>query len=266
MDRLRDKLAMEICGGARIARRTGGARAGAFSLVEVLLAVMILGIGLVMVAAIFPVGAQWTRESAEETVGQMVARNATAIIQVRYKAGDMAAVAAGPHPTWLQPLPGIGGLPLSERAYAFGAFPPYPASDPGHASYYWTAMVRQTPSDTSGRQFDLFIFVFRKGQTEQTFTQTPPGAVLGIGLRGPGETGVPTLASADAAVAMDPKYTAFGLLAQGIGVQSGTVFKKLASGSRPALPSSDSDILFGPAADGTDGSPLICIYQASLAF
>ena len=42
-------------------------RRRAFSLMEVLLAVFILGIGLIMVATVFPVGADWTRQSTEDT-------------------------------------------------------------------------------------------------------------------------------------------------------------------------------------------------------
>ncbi len=62
----------------------------AFSLVEVLLAIMILGIGLIMVASVFPVGANWTRQSAEESVGQNIAQDALSVIQRHYgPGGDM---------------------------------------------------------------------------------------------------------------------------------------------------------------------------------
>ena len=54
---------------ARSARRAGG-----FSFTEVLFAVMILGIGFIMVAAIFPVAIQQARTSTEETTGAAVSR------------------------------------------------------------------------------------------------------------------------------------------------------------------------------------------------
>lgn len=54
-----------------------------FSLIEVLIAIAILGVGLVMVATIFPVAATWTRQAAEETVASQVALNAVNIIKVK---------------------------------------------------------------------------------------------------------------------------------------------------------------------------------------
>ena len=48
----------------------------AFSLVEVLFAVMILGIGFIMVAAIFPVGIQQGRDAIDDTTGRTIARDA----------------------------------------------------------------------------------------------------------------------------------------------------------------------------------------------
>ena len=48
----------------------------AFSLVEVLFAVMILGIGFIMVAAIFPVGIQQGRDAIDDTTGRTIARAA----------------------------------------------------------------------------------------------------------------------------------------------------------------------------------------------
>lgn len=48
----------------------------AFSIVEVMFAIMILGIGFIMVAAIFPVGIQQGRDAVDETTGQTIARQA----------------------------------------------------------------------------------------------------------------------------------------------------------------------------------------------
>ncbi len=56
----------------------------AFSLLEVLIATLILGIGLIMVAAIFPVGAKWSQQGAEETIAQNLALNAVSIIKTKY--------------------------------------------------------------------------------------------------------------------------------------------------------------------------------------
>jgi prepilin-type N-terminal cleavage/methylation domain-containing protein len=52
-----------------------------FSFTEVLFAVMILGIGFIMVAAIFPVAIQQSRTTSEETTGAAVARGAAAVLE-----------------------------------------------------------------------------------------------------------------------------------------------------------------------------------------
>lgn len=58
----------------RIARR-------GFSFAEVLFAVAVLGIGFIMIAAIFPVAIQQTQATMEETVGTAVTRNGVAYLQ-----------------------------------------------------------------------------------------------------------------------------------------------------------------------------------------
>ena len=57
-----------------------GRRAG-FSFTEVLFAVMILGVGFIMVAAIFPVAIQQAQTSTEETTGAAVARGAVNYVE-----------------------------------------------------------------------------------------------------------------------------------------------------------------------------------------
>jgi hypothetical protein len=52
-----------------------------FSFTEVLFAVMILGIGFIMIAAIFPVSLAQTKATGEETAGAMIARGAAATIE-----------------------------------------------------------------------------------------------------------------------------------------------------------------------------------------
>src|SRR3954469_15114550 len=53
----------------------------AYSFAEVLFAVAVLGIGFIMVAAIFPVAIQQTQLTLEETVGTATARNGMSYIQ-----------------------------------------------------------------------------------------------------------------------------------------------------------------------------------------
>ena len=62
-------------------RSAAGRRARGFSFTEVLFAVMILGIGFIMVAAIFPVAIQQARNSSEETAAAAVSRGAANFVE-----------------------------------------------------------------------------------------------------------------------------------------------------------------------------------------
>jgi len=154
-----------------------------FSLVEILLSVFILGIGMIMVASVFPVGANWTRQATEETVGQVIAQNAESVIMSHYRAGgdlngylipNYANVPTNPNtilkntvdtPFKLQALPGFAvdaptatdalgkplnlqgkTVPVRERAYQFGASNPFPAANPTTCTYFWTVLARLDPS------------------------------------------------------------------------------------------------------------------------
>ena len=62
-----------ICSGTAV-RPVGWSRSRrAFSFVEILFAIMILGIGFIMIAAIFPVAINETALSGEETVASTIA-------------------------------------------------------------------------------------------------------------------------------------------------------------------------------------------------
>jgi len=248
-------------GGPAVRQRRRG-----FSLTEVMLAFAILGVGLVMVAAVFPVGADWTRQSVEETVGAVVARNAVNIIQVKYPLG--LGVGGG-----LQALPGITGgssarLPATERAYGFGRNIPYPmaAGTAGAAAYCWTALARQSPGSTN--RYDLYILVFKKGGAEQTFT--PPGSGPIVEVAGCRDL---TNDPKDASNKQLLPYVVMGSLgdalfpmgSQGIGVASGTVFRKLGTG--PNIPLAGNEgVIYAPPSDGATVSPLVYIYQTTLGY
>ncbi|MHC4429150.1 MAG: hypothetical protein ACYS0D_11215 [Planctomycetota bacterium] len=57
----------------------------AFSLAELLLAIFILGIGIIAVAALFPAGIAQQRQSADDLVGPVVANNALALLRSRLR-------------------------------------------------------------------------------------------------------------------------------------------------------------------------------------
>lgn len=78
---------------SRGSERAGRQRRRGYSFAEVLFAVAVLGIGFIMVAAIFPVAIQQTQAAMEETIGTAATRNGSAYLQ-----GTMYFTAAGlPH-------------------------------------------------------------------------------------------------------------------------------------------------------------------------
>lgn len=62
-----------------------------FSLVEMLLAVFILGIGVISIAALFPAGIALQRQANDDTVGPIVAKNAFAAIRAKLTQDDFGS-------------------------------------------------------------------------------------------------------------------------------------------------------------------------------
>lgn len=67
---------LRVCPPGRLARRRRG-----FNFIEVLFAVILLGLGFIMIAGIFPVALQQSTQTASETTGALVARDAMRTIQ-----------------------------------------------------------------------------------------------------------------------------------------------------------------------------------------
>ena len=243
-------------------------RSRAFSLIEVLIAMMILGIGLLMIAAILPVGGNWTRQSTHETIAQSVAHSALSIIQRRYsQSGDGSnalANASSQALSTLVALPGFTDIPANERAYQFGSSSPFPAPHPAQCTCFWTALVRKPSTQIGeGRSIDLYLLIFHKGATEQLFS-APASEVPGI--RTPGDAFVPTIATFPA---NQPNPVLPGEYA--LGEQSGTVYRCIitSGGQRafqPPIDPGEINLLICPPADGTAGSALIYVYQTTLSF
>lgn len=277
-----------------------------FSLIEVLLATFILAIGLIMVATIFPVAADWTRQATESNVSQVVAQNAYNLIKDRYSTGGPQAgivyntfrALAPAQKTTVQALPGLTAIPISERTYQFGNSSPFPSSNPASCTYYWTALARVSPSQANSPApiYDLYILVFRKGEAAQTFTvpnsATPTGAAEVPGVRDAADLTTPiafkhlleptllivgyNAGTYDTTVDPPVKGAVPTLGFAGIGAQSGTVFRQgvlldpvtptAKAVARPGLMSANENIIYAPPADGTSASPLIYVYQTTLSF
>ena len=243
----------------------------AFSLIEVLIAILILGIGLLMVAAIFPVAGNWTRQSAEEGMAQSVGVASAALIQQRYGQSQAGgnAVANSPDAVLqtLTVLPGLGDAPSviadNERTYELGA--PVPAADPAKCTYFWTRAAAHKAGNATGegRAINVLILVFHRGSADQSFTGVAnevPGARPAAATWAPTRS---TLPATQANVVRPGEYA--------LGEQTGTVYRRIITASgkadfQPALDPQETNLLVAPPADGTAASPLVYVYQTTLSF
>ncbi len=134
----------------RAAHRTAG-----FSLVEMLLAVFILGIGVISISALFPAGIALQRQATDDTVGPIVAKNALATIRAKLSPDDFGSFQDfGLNPQYLNP--GIAG-----------AFQTSGAVQPPQVSGDWCWMrpgfLFGTPTDsTNAGTIDVFSSILTR--------------------------------------------------------------------------------------------------------
>jgi prepilin-type N-terminal cleavage/methylation domain-containing protein len=126
-----------------------------FSLPEVMFAVMILGIGFIMVAAMFPVAIQQAKDTREEGTGTMVARSAVeairrqcAVTLANYTATAPAKIDMG----YNRELFGS-----NQATYAIGQTPiRFSSIYQPDSRYAWTALYRRNVTDSVAQ---VFVFV-----------------------------------------------------------------------------------------------------------
>ena len=262
--------------GRRPPDSRASARAG-FTMIEVLFAIMILALGLVMVAASFPVAIKWTRQDTNKTIGRLIATNALGIIETEYTPTYLSGV---PTTGQLVPLAGVSTAPaiwptLIDRTYAFGTPTPYP--DPGttaNSLYFWTALIRQAPVQAPGASppaqaqpmYDLYILVFKKGNLTDTYTGTSPAPLPAVpasttasgGRLNTDGTGVPYVATGSLS------DTTFPVGALGVDETTGAVFRKIITNvggtnyvwrSDLPVPTSTPSYSSGPQADPVAYAP-----------
>lgn len=184
-------------------------RRSAFSLAELMIAIGILGIGMLMVAATFPVGIEQTRLAAQETVIPLVVNDAAETMKLRLADPTLYGGLGGPAAVSLRQaitnvaasidtntggiitrVSGVIGIvqkDFYDRAQTasldtwLGSVRDYPSRDGARpnttasagavgASYTWLALSRYTPGSTS--QLDLIVLVGRRTALE------PMGIIL----------------------------------------------------------------------------------------
>ena len=106
---------------------------GGFSLVEMLLAIAILGLGLILIAAAYPIAVHWTAQNAHSTIAEVIAQDAAGIITAQYGPGSTYAppgatywtpvVPATTPPSYMLLVPsgGSAGPPYYAQLYSQGA-------------------------------------------------------------------------------------------------------------------------------------------------
>ena len=105
-----------------------GRRQSGFSLIEVLLATGILGVGLILIAMVFPVGIKLTGVATERTIGVIAANEAVAKVQLwgLPPFADWTAAAGTPAPTVFPHTRCAEYLPLLNYAYRTAPSPAWP--------------------------------------------------------------------------------------------------------------------------------------------
>ncbi len=107
---------------SRMARRRAGRRA--FSLTEVLLAVFILGIGVIAIAALFPAGIAQQQQSADDVIGPIVANNALSVLRTKLRADDFGTFEEHGYAPPMYTIE--GDWPWLRPAFIFPIAPAYP--------------------------------------------------------------------------------------------------------------------------------------------
>ena len=254
-------------GGSKSSSRLRGKSSPGFSLIEMLFAIGILGLGLIMVAATFPVAVKWTAQNAQSTIGQVLAQKALAYIKTQYGVGSPYAPPSPP--------------PTGIIWYGFQPL----FTGPANSIYYWTACISPSlaggpttgASTSSGTLYDLYIFVFNKGDVNNKYPSggsTPPtgwNVISVIPFSGSSSSSVPNLVTGK--LTGNPANASFPLGSIGVDLFTGQVFRKIvdASGNitMSGLPTGISPpadpVLYAPPALNQASSPLIYVYVTTVS-
>jgi type II secretory pathway pseudopilin PulG len=128
-------------------------RRGGFSFIEVLFAVILLGIGFIMIAGIFPVAIQQSTATANETNGQLICRDAIRMIEQVATSSGGSALFPVTSSTAVPPAPGVfplvnqNGTPAGVLCQALGPNSFFTADHRyGWVGFYRRDLVNNVPS------------------------------------------------------------------------------------------------------------------------
>jgi prepilin-type N-terminal cleavage/methylation domain-containing protein len=252
-----------------------------FSLIEILFAIFILGIGLLMIAAVFPIAIKWTNQDVQSTIGLVISRSAVAQLKAGGLTGVVATIIPGLSATVPQPYrygtqnptPSVG---IVQPTYAY-------TTNDLNARYWWQAVVvpvapttnqgvADTPNaaSTSNTTYQVYIFVFSKGNVNNTYHPQLMIHNSNSTTLAPSLYEIPYSGAGSA--------TSMPVGAIGLDLATGAVVRKEIinppGGGAPYVGLSEQvggnnqsdEILFAPPAIGQQKSPLVYIYATTVTF
>ncbi len=228
-----------------------------FTLIEIMFAIAILGVGLIMVAATFPIAIKWTTQDAQKTIGQTIAQSAVAYLTNVY--GPATANAPPSATAWTA----VGSASMA--TYQLNSTVPYSSTLGGtsgnpYALYSWTAVIRLDPISFADPAaiptWDVYIFVFNQGDSKSTYgggsSPTPTLSIATVSGMPIGTTGV--------------DLTTGGVVRTIINANGQYAVTGLTTSAQ--TPPNDS-IIYAPPATGPSpqtASPTVYIYATTLKF
>jgi len=133
-------------------KRAGSARA--FNLVELMFSILILGVGLVAVASLFPVATALQQETMDDVMMQQVARNARTLLQRRgIDRATFEANALAQNGKATGEVFKINDLwPMEDRSF--------PTTEPvNERDYYWVPLFRYDSNGDPAQNLDWNVYV-----------------------------------------------------------------------------------------------------------
>lgn len=158
---------MLICGKKNLESGGGRLTAG-FTLIEALIATGVLGMGLILIAVVFPVGIKLTAMATERSIGTIAANEALAKVQLWGVPDDAATwpvtdAATFPHTECVnfltlvnQKFTGVPGWTAKDVAWDEFLYPSAQTAEPQR--YHWSALCRAI----SPTQVQITAFATRK--------------------------------------------------------------------------------------------------------
>ncbi len=132
-----------------------------FSLAEILMSLGILSIGMLLIAAVFPVGIHFTTIATERTIASSVADEAFAKIRM-YCSDPNISPQLGMLDSELEVFPQVQSSVIIDFNDVEFSYPSDETVGVSRKMYCWSALWRRLQSDPTGRSIQVTVFVSRR--------------------------------------------------------------------------------------------------------